>query len=183
MESNRNTEVYIDGKVYTLNGFEEAEYLQTVAAYINDKIGELKRDRAYTRLNSDYQTVLLAMNLADDIFQARRQMKSAERKLETQEQEFYQIRHDLVNAQMKLQSLEAELSQAVGEKTALEARWEEEKVALEARWEEEKAALKAKLEEARQQLDEIDAEKAEREKELATAKKKITQLEEYKYRR
>lgn len=161
MDHNRNTDVCIDGKVYTLNGYEEVEYLQTVASYINDKIGELKKDRAYSRLNSDYQTVLLAMNLADDVFQARRQKRIAERKLEDQEKDTYQIRHELVGAQMKIQSLEEALEEA-GRKLEETAQ---------------------KLEEARQKLEEKDAEKAEREKELATAKKKITQLEEYKYRR
>lgn len=112
MDNNRNTDIYIDGKMYTLNGYEEVEYLQTVASYINDKITELKKDRAYTRLNSDYQTVLLAMNLADDVFQARRQKSAAERKLEGQEKDTYQIRHELVNARMRIQSLEAELAEA-----------------------------------------------------------------------
>lgn len=194
MESNRNTEIYIDGRVYTLNGFEEAEYLQSVAAYINDKIGELKKDRAYSRLNADYQAVLLAMNLADDIFQARRQVKGTDRKLEAQEKETYQLRHDLVNAQLRIKALEDELHQAAEERAALEARLTEEKSQLEARLTEEKSQLEARLteeksqlearlEEARQQLDQTDAERTEREKELATARKKITQLEEYKYRR
>ena len=38
MAAKNNTEVIIDGKVYTLSGYESQEYLQKVATYINDKI-------------------------------------------------------------------------------------------------------------------------------------------------
>ncbi len=42
MAAKNNTEVIIDGKVYTLSGYESQEYLQKVATYINDKIAEFK---------------------------------------------------------------------------------------------------------------------------------------------
>ena len=38
MEVKTSAEVVIDGKVYTLNGYEGEEYLQKVASYINGKI-------------------------------------------------------------------------------------------------------------------------------------------------
>ena len=37
MSAKTNAEVVIDGKVYTLSGYENEEYLQKVAAYINNK--------------------------------------------------------------------------------------------------------------------------------------------------
>ena len=40
MSAKTNAEVVIDGKVYTLSGYENEEYLQKVAAYINNKIAE-----------------------------------------------------------------------------------------------------------------------------------------------
>ena len=36
MSAKTNAEVVIDGKVYTLSGYENEEYLQKVAAYINN---------------------------------------------------------------------------------------------------------------------------------------------------
>ena len=42
MSAKTNAEVVIDGKVYTLSGYEEPEYLQKVAAYINSKINEIR---------------------------------------------------------------------------------------------------------------------------------------------
>ena len=40
MSAKTSAEVVIDGKVYTLSGYEGEEYLQKVAAYINIKISE-----------------------------------------------------------------------------------------------------------------------------------------------
>ena len=37
MSAKKSAEVLIGGKVYTLSGYEEEEYLQKVAAYINNK--------------------------------------------------------------------------------------------------------------------------------------------------
>ena len=38
MEEKNYTEVLINGNVYTLGGAEDPEYLQKVAAYINEKV-------------------------------------------------------------------------------------------------------------------------------------------------
>ena len=41
MSAKTSAEVVIDGKVYTLSGYEGEEYLQKVASYINGKIMSL----------------------------------------------------------------------------------------------------------------------------------------------
>lgn len=38
MDSKRNTEVLIDGKIYALGGSEEESYIQRLASYINEMI-------------------------------------------------------------------------------------------------------------------------------------------------
>ena len=45
MDEKNYTEVLINGNVYTLGGAEDPEYLQKVAAYINEKIAVLKHSR------------------------------------------------------------------------------------------------------------------------------------------
>ena len=42
MAEKTSAEVIIGGKVYTLSGYEGEEYLQKVATYINNKLGEFK---------------------------------------------------------------------------------------------------------------------------------------------
>jgi len=75
----RSTEVIIDGKVIPLAGGDSA-YLRQVAAYIDNKIAELRQNRAYARQNSERRAQILWLNLADDCLQAR--AESAELKEE-----------------------------------------------------------------------------------------------------
>ena len=42
MAEKTSAEVIIGGKVYTLSGYEGEEYLQKVATYINNKLGEFQ---------------------------------------------------------------------------------------------------------------------------------------------
>ena len=43
MEQKNYTEVLIDGTIYTLGGAEEEFYLRKVAAYLNEKIGKIRK--------------------------------------------------------------------------------------------------------------------------------------------
>ena len=97
MESKNYTEVLINGNIYTLGGSEEQEYLQKVAAYINEKIGILKAQPGFTRQNKDYQEVMIYLNLADDYFKALQ-----EAKMDDLEREIYSLKHELISVQMKL---------------------------------------------------------------------------------
>ena len=49
MSEKSSAEVIIGGKVYTLSGYEGEEYLQKVAAYINNKINEFDSMEDYRR--------------------------------------------------------------------------------------------------------------------------------------
>ena len=66
MNQKNYTEVLINGKVYNLGGTEEESYLQRVAAYLNEKIRKVKRQKGFSRLPEDYQSILIELNVADD---------------------------------------------------------------------------------------------------------------------
>lgn len=102
MNRKNYAEVLIDGKAYTLGGAEEQEYLQKVAAYINDKIAILKAQPGFTRQNADYQQVMIYLNLADDYFKTLQEAKMLKAQKEDMEKEIYSLKHELVGAQMKL---------------------------------------------------------------------------------
>ena len=108
MSSKNNTEVIIDGKIFTLSGYESEEYLQKVAAYINNKISEFKQDEAYKRQNIDVQKALLDLNIADDYFKAKKQADALENELESKDKQLYEIKHELIAAQIKLEAGEKE---------------------------------------------------------------------------
>ena len=102
MEKKNYAQVLIDGNVYTLGGSEEQEYLQKVAAYINDQIGILKAQPGFTRQNKDYQEVMIYLNLADDYFKALQEAKMFKAQKEELEKEIYSLKHELIGVQMKL---------------------------------------------------------------------------------
>ena len=66
MKKKNDVEVLIDGRKYTLCGFESPEYIQKIASYINRKLAEFHKQEGYARLDLDLRNTLLAINIADD---------------------------------------------------------------------------------------------------------------------
>ncbi len=108
MAAKNDTEVIINGKIYTLSGYESEEYLQKVASYINNKVTAFKQEDGYKRQSMDVQRTLLELNIADDYFKAKKQADSLERDLETKDKQLYDIKHELIAAQIKTEALEKE---------------------------------------------------------------------------
>lgn len=99
-------EVIIGGKPLTLSGMESEEYLQKVASYINAKTAELRKSESYKRQTVDMQGVLLALNIADDLFKAKNDITNLEEEIESKEKDLYNIKHELISSQIKLETSE-----------------------------------------------------------------------------
>lgn len=132
MSAKTNAEVVIDGKVYTLSGYEEPEYLQRVATYINTKIAEFDGLDGVKTLSSNMKSVLLQLNIADDYFKAKAQVEKLEREIELKDKELYDLKHDLISNQIKteetderIKELEAENRELLLNKARLEATLED----------------------------------------------------------
>ena len=80
------------------------DYLQNVATYINGKIAECKTSDQYRRMNTEYQGILLALNIADDYFKAKNQADSMVTEDSNKEQQLYDLRHEVIESQIKLES-------------------------------------------------------------------------------
>ena len=106
------TEVLIGGKVYTLSGFEGEEYLQKVSSYLNHKITECTNSEGYRKQSADTRNVLLALNIADDYFKAKKQGDSLESDID--------LKHELISAQIKLENAEKELAKLKEENNDLQ---------------------------------------------------------------
>ena len=103
METKRFTDVIIDGKAYNLGGYASEGYLHQVAAYVNQKISELKSQNGYARQDADTRSVLLYLNLADDYFQKKKEAEELAARLERQEQELYALKSDMVTMKLELE--------------------------------------------------------------------------------
>lgn len=71
MTPKNESKVLIGGNVYTLSGNESEEYLQHVALYMNKKMDEVRNSDNGKNLNTRLQSVLLAINIADDYFKIK----------------------------------------------------------------------------------------------------------------
>lgn len=63
--------ISVDGKSFTLVGEETELHMQTVAAYINEKIGEIRKNAAAVKMDTSLAYVLTALNVADDYFKEK----------------------------------------------------------------------------------------------------------------
>ena len=132
MSAKTSAEVVIDGKVYTLSGYEGEEYLQKVAAYINGKITEYDTLEDYRHLPLNMKSTLIQLNIADDYFKAKAQVEKLERDIELKDKEIYDLKHDLISNQIKTETaesttkeLEAENRELLLNKARLEATLED----------------------------------------------------------
>ena len=121
MASSKNfTEVLIGGKVFNLGGFESEEYLQKVSTYLNHKIDECSSNDSYRKQSADTRSVLLALNIADDYFKAKKQGSSLESDIEAKDKEMYDLKHELISVQIKLENAEKELAKMKEENNDLQ---------------------------------------------------------------
>ena len=132
MAAKKSAEVIIDGKVYTLSGYEEEDYLQKVGAYINNKISEFNEMEEFRRLSADTRSTLLALNIADDYFKAKESVDIYQMDMDQKEKEIYDLKHDLIADQIKLENyeekikaLEADKQELLVQKSKLEASLED----------------------------------------------------------
>ena len=121
MASSKNcTEVLIGGKIFTLSGFESEEYLQRVSTYLNHKIAECSNMDGYNRQTAETRSTILALNIADDYFKAKRQGAALELDVEQKDKEMYDLKHELISTQIKCENLEQDLEKLKEENQKLQ---------------------------------------------------------------
>ena len=112
MASKTDTEVIIGGRVFTLCGYESEEYLQKVAAYINNKLNEYNKLDSFKRSPQETQNVLIQLNIADDYFKAKNKISLLEQEMKAKDNELYDLKHELIATQMKLENTSKALKES-----------------------------------------------------------------------
>lgn len=118
--SKNNVQVLIGGKVFTLSGFETEEYLQKVSTYLNHKMAECSNIEGYRRQSAEMRSAMLALNIADDYFKAKRQGTALEQEAEQKDKEMYDLKHELISTQIKCENLEQEIERLKEENQQLQ---------------------------------------------------------------
>lgn len=119
MTAKKSAEVIIDGKVYTLSGYEEEGYLQKVGSYINNKLNEFNEMESFRSLSVDTRHTLLELNIADDYFKAKDSVEKHELAIEQKEKEIYDLKHDLIADQIRIEDLESKFKELEAENREL----------------------------------------------------------------
>lgn len=118
--SKNNVQVLIGGKVFTLSGFETEEYLQKVSTYLNHKMAECSNIEGYRRQSAEMRSAMLALNIADDYFKAKRQGTALEQEVEQKDKEMYDLKHELISTQIRCENLEQEIERLKEENQQLQ---------------------------------------------------------------
>lgn len=101
MKNKNDIEVLIEGRRYTICGFESDEYIQQIASYINRKLVEFKKKEYYHRLDLDLRNVLLAINIADDYFKTKNKAKDYRAESQSKDKTVLDMKHKIIDLQEK----------------------------------------------------------------------------------
>ena len=97
MQDQTTADVLIDGRTYTIAGFESDEYLQQIATYINRKLGSLKKNKNYVRLDMETRHALLTINIADDYFKEKRVSDDIRGDRELKDKLVLDMKHEIIS--------------------------------------------------------------------------------------
>ena len=97
MNLKNDLKVIINGKTYTISGYESEEYLQKIARFINNKYEAFQSTDAFRHLNTELRNILMQINLADEYYKLVEQKEELERQLEEKNKEIFDLKHELIS--------------------------------------------------------------------------------------
>lgn len=128
MADKKTIQVIIDGKIYVLSGENSESYLHDVADYLNHKIESIRKEMwNYNKLEESVRSLLLQINICDELFQERKKMEEMQELLDQEKSESYSYKHDLVKTKLKLDGVLQELESTQKKLLALEKKEAKEK--------------------------------------------------------
>lgn len=111
MSDKNNTKVLIDGQVYTLSGQESEEYIQKVALYINNKLDTLKKSDNGQKMNTRLMNVLLALNIADELFKERTNVESFDARMDDKDRKIEALKNVVAESEDEKEALKRRLDE------------------------------------------------------------------------
>ena len=102
MNTKNDVEVIINGKQYTLSGYESSEYLKKIANHIN----------------TEMKNILLAINLSDEYYKALKDSNDIKKENEEMEKEIFDIKHEMLTMQSELDKANEQIKKLAEERQA-----------------------------------------------------------------
>lgn len=95
--------ITIDGKSFTLMGNETEEHMQSVAAFIDQKMREIRKNSQSVSLDSSLAYVLTSINVADDYFKEVERSLSLEAELDEMKLQCMTLKNTVSEMEKKLE--------------------------------------------------------------------------------
>lgn len=95
-------EVVIMGKVHTIMGNENKEYLQRLATYIDTKLREVTAHPSFRRMSLENKQLFINLNLAEDYCKAKDWIEKLENDKKDTQDEIYKLKEKIVDLEVKL---------------------------------------------------------------------------------
>ena len=131
MADKKTIQVIIDGKIYVLSGENSESYLHDVADYLNHKIESIRKEMwNYNKLEESVRSLLLQINICDELFQERKKVEEMQELLDQEKSESYSYKHDLVKTKLKLDGVLQELESTQKKLLALEKKEGKERLLM-----------------------------------------------------
>ncbi|MCQ2537717.1 MAG: cell division protein ZapA [Lachnospiraceae bacterium] len=122
MNKKNDTRVTIGGKTYNIAGYENVEYLQRIAAYLNKKADELKLELGYNIINDSEKNILMQINIADDYLKLKDQQAESFSDADGRLKEISSLKREVVALQTKLEAEKSENEERRKENVELQKR-------------------------------------------------------------
>ena len=103
--------ISIDGKSFTLVGEETEEHMRQVAAYIDQKMAEIRQKAVAVTLDSSLAYVLTSINVADDYFKEKAYTAELEGRLSGMTARAKELAARLEEAERAVEAAEAKLDE------------------------------------------------------------------------
>ena len=105
--------ISIDGKSFTLVGEESEEHIRSVAAYIDEKMTEVREKAVAVTLDSSLAYVLTSVNVADDYFKEKAYTAELEGRLIGMTARVQELTHKLEEAEKARENAENKLDEYI----------------------------------------------------------------------
>jgi cell division protein ZapA len=89
MDRVKSTRVEIFGSEYHIRADAESEYVKTIAAYVDAKMREIAEKQRL--VSSTKVAILTAINIADEVFQERREREQTEKDVTAKAEELSEV--------------------------------------------------------------------------------------------
>lgn len=172
MTEKKKIEIIIDGRNFTVVGGDNEEYVRNLAYYVDKKIRDLTSKNE--RLSQPMAATLAALNIADELYKTKDQLKGLENKAKDPLEKYDSLCSELEEAKEKIQELRKRNSEV--EELLIKAQDEEKNLLEEIEsLKKQNESQKREMEESREQIKILQDKNFQNQVELVEVKKELTE--------